>query len=1572
MKEIEIVDKRGPKEKHFLQENGEFRAEMYDENIHYFNNGKFEEIDNTLILEDDHYVNKANENKVLFTAVPKPELMRIEKDNHFISFSLKDYNQFDIVQEESMSKLIGKIKYINVLKNVDICYDLVSSRVKESIYIKDRDSDIDKLVFKIDTDLDLKLENDSIIAMNNDECVFKFEVPFMMDSSGELNINVEYELNKIDNSYELKTILDKEWLNSGIKYPVIIDPTITNNAQNGNVYDTYIYPGDTNDDRNSRDFLKVGVERISGSDRINRSLLKFDLPTLGTGSQVISAKLNLRNYPDYTFSYSSDIVNIYRITTSWDETTATWNSMNDKFDSRVEGTFICRRIHYEDGNGNIILSLSGADITPLVQKWYTETPNYGMMLKLSNEVYKTDIIPMFFSKNNSVTGTNPKPYLIITYRNQNGLEQYMSYQRQEMSLGEICHNLYNGNLTTIMNIGQTIGGNLPANLKLVYNTNDVVLGNDIGYGIGYRLNYHQTIQSRLIENTNYLEYIDEDGTIHYFLNQRVMYDNNTNNYNTTTYENTFFDEDGLNLVIENNDNYYILRDKNKTEKKFLKINGIGYLTEIKDINNNIITISYDTNNRINKVTDVNENEINIQYSANQITIISSDDTFYLTYNNSNNLISVQSSLGVVSISNNNNSLITDIEDVTGKKLEYQYYGNLPYKIKKISEYGSNQTLGKYYEVTYGFNATTILDSYGRSNTITFNDYGNPVSTSTLKEYNNINDGYGLNIDYGVSYFGENTYKNKLLKNNMPIRYVKNFLTNSSFESTDLNDILFVPNNNVSLTTTTNYANTGFQSLRITCANPVQSTYQDVSVEKGKFYTFSGYFKTDNKHLTIRLSYIDENNQEVSSSSTISTESEFERNDVTIFYPSNANSNLKIILIMEEIGYYYCDDFQLEIGEVANNYNMIENSDFSNGLSQWTQYSGQNFPVSSVFEATTVDNVNCLKINMNTSNTSSISQRLNICGREGDLFNISFWYKHTGLLGGTGLGSGTRCNVFVSFIPVQQQQTDGGFFEVALNPNENEWQFYSSQMIAPWDFNAVNIIFNQELNGNEFYITNINMFKDIRNSTYDYDDEGNIIKTKHLDNNTTEYKYNVQNQLISSKNPKGQKFTYEYDSDNKLLKGVSEIGISTEYDYDEFGNIVSTKMINRGQCKEIVDGVYIIRQSGTYNNINCINNLVNIQEDLHAHCKWIIEKVTINNIDYFKIKHSIIEKYITISNSSIIMSNYQNDNSLFEFDRHDNGSFVIKNKQTQKFLKVSNNNLIIDDLVNSDPAYEFYFESITNSKFIEKSAEYTTDGRFISKTIDSNFKTTKYEYDQVSGLIKSINNNDIIITNYEYNNKNQISSISSGDKVINYIYNNNNHISQISQDDRIYKYEYDEFLNVSKVKIGNNITMMTNTYESNNGNLITSKYGNNQEIRFDYDEFGRIIKLTTMDNIYNYKYGSNGDLLKIVTNENSIKYVYDLAKRLSMLKNGNFTIKYSYDANNNIVSKTYLLNNASHTIDNTLNDGDGISNCLLDNSSLDNTYDELGRITKSKINNYYETKYDYVSNGKRTSILIIII
>lgn len=1574
MKQIELIDKRKKREKHFLKENGDFVVEMYDEDIHFLRNGKYEEIDNTLVLNNGYYTNKNNDYKVSFANEVKSNLIKIEKLGHYINIGLEKCSHFTVQKDESNSKFTDSIKYINVFKNIDICYDLTSSKIKESIFINEKNSEIDKLVFNIYTDLDLKLNpNNSIIsAIYNNEILFNIDAPYMMDSRGNINNNIYYNLIKDEDVYQLQMVLDYKWLDSDISYPVIIDPTIKNFSNENNVYDTYIYPGDTNIDRDSLGYLKVGVEKVDGNDVTNRTLLKFDLPVIGTGSQVINAQLSLFNYPYITSEVLNDIINIHRVTMDWDESTANWITMNDKYDNRVDGVIDFFGVYYVDSDNIPIATTSSADITSLVQKWYTGTQNYGIMMKLDKEVYKSNLIPLFISKNNT-PNKDARPMLVVTYRNQNGLERYMNYESHSFTKGAAYHNTYNGNLTTVFNIGSSKTGKMPVNLRLVYNTNDVVLNSNIGYGIGYRLNFNQTIKEVTIDNKTYLEYVDEDGTIHYFLNEKIEFGENGPVISSSG--NIFYDEDGLDLEIEKLDTKLILRDKNGNQMTFEKYNNVAYLTKIEDVSGNINTIFYDVEyKKIFKIKDANNQSIDINYNRNNIiSVISPDEEVTLSFLDSNILGSIVYRDGTIYINHNEKYLVWGITDITGKRIEYEYYSESPYKLKKVTEFGLNNTIGSYYNTDYGFNVTTITDSKGRARSITFNSIGNPSSISSLKSKDDITDAYGSAVEYGETHLKNNNYKNKLLSSKIPLKYVKNLLTNTSFEN-NMTD--FVSNDYGESVISNEYSNTGFNSLKFSSMYDNAKVSNSIDVTKGKYYTFSAYVKTALYSTPVRLCMYYENEEgryiEMCSDG-ITTGNDFERLDLTIFYPETARSSLGLGICMNGKGLCYIDDVQLEEGEVVNNYNLIENSDFSNGINDWNLYTMDGYDISEIFNVVDIANQKALKVNMHTSNGSSLEKNFKICGKKYDRFTLSFWYKNKGLTGAEdGIGGGPKNNVSIIFYPVDEMIGGDVFDDFTLNPNENEWQFFTHDFYADYDFKEFKLNFYQNLNGNEFYITNINLFKDVRSVTYDYDENGNVIKSKNLNDKTNEFNYDKNNQLIKMIDPKGSNFHYEYDNvvTDRVLRGVSKTGISNEIEYDCFGNPIVSRVINRGQMMDAKNGTYKIRLKGTNKCLRLINNSMSLFDDVHGHNKWTLEKLTIDEIDYYKIYHEIISnKYITVSDSSVSLLSYQNDNSLFELIKQDNGSFYIKSKLNDKYLKNSDNILILSDLIENDENFEFYFESNTNSMFIENSAEYTEDGKFITKTIDTNFNEINYDIDNMTGLIKSVTNSKNQTTYYNYNYFKQLESIIDGDRIVNYEYNSNRILSSITQGNRTYNFEYDSFLNIKSIKIGNDITLITNKYEDNNGNLISTTYGNNNTISYEYDEFNRIKKIIKNDDSYNYKYNNNGNLVKIISNNDIIKYTYDLAKRLYEYKFNDFNIKYGYDSNDNVITKKYELGNIIHNINNTLNEDDMLIKTTIDNDEINYNYDSLGRLINSNINNNYKTSYEYITNGKRTSMLV---
>ena len=1576
MEQIEIIGKRKPREKHYLKENGIIEAQLFDQDIHFLKNGIYEEIDNTLIKKNEIYENRNNSYKVQFNVSNENnKIYKIEKGEYYLEFFLNKHNKYneEIVNK---SKTLSEIFYHNILKNVDLKYEIVSSEVKENIILNDNDNDIDKLCFDIKTNLNLKIDFDgSIIATHEKNVIFKFDTPYMIDSENNINKKISYNLIKDEDIYQLFMFIDKKWLETTAKYPVIIDPTITNYSNESSVIDTYIFPNDTNVSRGNLNYLKVGVEKSNNSEIVNRALLKFDLPVIGTGSQVVSAKLCLNNYPYLTTEVLNDIINVHRVTKDWNESSANWENMNDAYDKRVDGAFNFYG-WYTLVDGKPTIMSESADITSLVQKWYTSTPNYGIMLKLSREVYNMDIIPLFFSNNYKVTsGDNPKPILIISYRNQNGLESYMDYETHNFSKAKIYHNSYNGNLTTVYNVGTTSPGKFPVQLKLIYNTNDVVLNKNRGYGIGYKLNLNQTIKEVTIDNKIYLEYEDEDGTIHYFLDEKIGFDEVGNQIKEKE-ENTFYDEDGLELKIKKYDDKFILKDKNNNEISFTKYNNIGYLTEMKDVSGNINNVFYDAEyKKIMGVMDANGSIINIIYNSNYINIVSPTDTVILSLLGENILSGINFSDDSILITANDKYLMTSLTNVSGRKIEYEYYSETPYKLKKVMEYGIDNSLGNSYTTIYGFNSTTFIDSKGIRKIITYNNSGNPESISIMNKENDITNAYGSKSDYGKTFEELDLVldKNKLLSSQIPIKYVKNLLTNTSFEN---GQSLFKSGQNGVASISDEYSHNGLKSLKLEAlyVSIEAGVNQEVDVEKGKFYTFSAYIRSGRitSNAFLRMHYEDfEGRYKEAISETIIPDENFERLDVTIFYPSDAKGKLNLEVCLDGRGFIYIDDVQLEEGEVVNNYNMIENSDFSNGITDW-DLTSTDYAVNDIFKIVDINSQKALKLDMFTNNGSSIEKTFDISGKAGDNFTLAFWYKNTGLVGQGLFTDGPQNIVSITFYPADTEYGGDLIENYSLNPNENDWQYFIHSFVSDYDFKKIKLSISQNLNANEFYITNINLFRDVRSVKYNYDENGNIVSNKNLNDKMNTFKYDKNNELIKMTDTKGKIIYYEYDNviTDRVLRGISETGISNEIEYDLYNNPIITRIINRGIMLKPKNGEYIIRLKGTTQIIRLINNSILISNDYHSHDKWKLEKIIIDSTDYYKISHSFInDKYLTVFNDNIILTGYQNDNSLFELIKQDNGSYLIKSKLTSKHIKIENNNFILSDLIEDDHNFQFYFESNENPIFIENNAEYTNDGRFIKKIVDANLNEIKYDIDLTNNLLKSVANSKNQIMNYNYNDKKQIEFIKTKDKNINYKDNTNNTLSKILQNDRIYNFEYDNFLNIKKIKIGDNITLIENTYGENNDNLKQIKYGNNQIINYKYDEFDRLKQLIKNNDTYNYIYNNNGDLTKIISNNDITKYTYDLAKRLYKYNFNKFKIKYIYDDNNNVTEKKYELGDNVYEVSNKLNDNDILTSLTVDSNNFNYEYDDLGRLLNKNINGKNKTNYKYKTNGKRTTTII---
>lgn len=1571
MKEIELINKRKLREKHFLREDGTIVAKVYNEDIHYLKNGKYEEIDNTLISKGDIFVNKENNYKIEFEKKISKYLMKLTKDNYYLYVKLHDCNKSDINRKFN-SKLIQEVIYSDILEDIDIQYKTTPSKIKETIVLKK--PKYTNFKFVIESNLNLSLEEKNIIARDNNKTIFILDAPYMEDSEGKRNNNIYYSLTNHGNHYDLDLILDKEWLlSSETKYPIFIDPTITTNSNNS-VYDTYIFPGDANSDNNSKPYLKAGVEKINGNNRINRTLIKFDLPTIGTGSEIVYAGLSLISYPTYTANPPERIATIHRITSNWDEETAKWDNMNDKYDERIESMFMGNRSIITNNTIIPSYSLYDMNITDLVKRWYRDTPNYGIMLKSIDEsTYKDDDYPAFYSKNNTLgEDNNPRPALVIAYRNHNGLESYLDYQSHSFTDGKAYVNTYNGNFTTVFNLGHTVGGKLPVNLLLIYNTNDVILNNTTKFGVGYKLNYNQIIRKINIENNEFLEYNDENGTIHYFSPKR----SETTDGTIEVSENIYLDEDNIGLTIEVGESSLTLLDKTGNKMLFnQKEPNNYYLSKIIDTNDNYNEIIYDNENKIIKITNNYNQEVNITYNNNDITITSSDlDVTKLNYLN-NELVSIESINGTTLISYNENKIISSIQDVTGIKMVYEYYSETPYRMKKVTEEGLNYNVGQFYTLNYSYNSTTIVDNNNNNMALIYNDYGNVISRNSLSGSEDIDNAYSIVQNYDDT----QTVKNRILSNSIPVKNIKNYLKNSSFETNE-EDFIVSDTTWITKEKSSDYKHNGNKSLKVGCNKDGEKITKSISLPKGKYYTFSGYFK-NNKPIFISLSYLKEDNTLVNVEEKVDASDDFVRNEVTINYENDANTDLQISISFSADSITYIDDIQLEEGEVANSYNIINNADFSEGLSEWeitatSLEDGSTLNTSGICSVIKFNNDKnfALKVHNNLLQATRLTKTFPISGKAGDLYTISFWYKNEGIFPSEPMSSS---EAVIYFKPIGNEADYCVLTKESFNTNRDRWQYFSYRGRAPEDFEEIRILLMFGRQANDFYITNLSLYKNVTSGDYSYDDYGNLISVEDQAKNATKFTYDTNNCLIKATTPLGKNFRYEYDNDgkNKILSAISSEGIANRIHYNEYGNPIAIKIQKRGTLS-IENGKYKVRQKGTEKYLKPLLTSVILEENYCSNSVWQVEKTEENNEEYYKFKYSILpDYYLSYDDDNNVTLTTSDTNNRFRLWKNDNGSYrfeanpkITDEGEVVRFLSAKDGILKLDSFIDVDFNCEFYIEPI-NEEFLETTATYSDDNRFITSVTDMNLKKTTYHTDTVTGLLTSIIDSNNVATNYTYNNKKQLSSINTVDKTINYSYNEQNKLSKIQYGNLEYNLEYDDFLNLKSLKVNNSITLLENQYSNSTRNLSSVKFGNNQSKFYEYDEFNRLSKITDNQNTYQYKYDNNNRLAKIISNDSVIKAQYDISNRITKYKNGEFEIDYSYDNNNAVTNRKYKLIDTINSINNENNeDGMLLKSSFGDIETIYN-YDSLNRLLLQNINNIYTRSYEYVSYGNRLTTLV---
>lgn len=607
----EVKELREESVKHFRTEDGSYIAAQYGMPVHYLEDGRFEDINNTLQpVSGGFYATENSRIKFVKKTGGSGELFTLHDGSTKLTVSLvgaEKKTPGEIIEDESeegsselqkmmtLDGLTERIIYRDILDGVDIEYVLESMNVKENVIVKERREEYTyRFTLELNGLTARLADNGDILVSEGEDVKYTIPSPVVYDSAGAYAPRSEawYTLVDLGNGkYSMAVTVTAEWMNAPDRaFPVTVDPTLwqeNSDITGVLVTDTYVtslYPNESNS--NSGNLFVSNYYTSYWKTSI--------LPTIPGNSYICEADVYFLSAS--TTASSENKVAAYKVTSSWNG-----NLTYNKYVAG-EGAIDSTVLDYNSpSNIEYTPRYMKFNITSAVREWYNGSTNHGIALKALGS-YTASISFLSYEY-----GGYP-PFLTVAYVNMPGLESYWAYSSQSAGVGGTGNiNLANGSLVLTVPTLSTQDNIMPFVPTLVYNS--VLAGKRYAYPNaltahstsymprGFKLNIDQTIiKKQFIDYNNtaveYYVYADGDGTEHAF-------------YRSYSDNNVYLDEDGLNLKLSvDQDNEIVtITDDAKTTMTFESMSmadndGVAlaawYLTEITDAAGNTLVFQFNS------------------------------------------------------------------------------------------------------------------------------------------------------------------------------------------------------------------------------------------------------------------------------------------------------------------------------------------------------------------------------------------------------------------------------------------------------------------------------------------------------------------------------------------------------------------------------------------------------------------------------------------------------------------------------------------------------------------------------------------------------------------------------------------------------------------------------------------------------------------------------------------------------------------------------------------------------------------------------------------------------------------
>ncbi len=1543
----EDTRKRTEFSKEFIRSDSSHLMVLYPEAVHYEKNGKWEDVDNTLVSRTDKDGNEILQNTASSVDIRLPVDFKpggapvsISKNGYTLGFILEgayntvksavkaaDKSRFASVSDDHKktipTKLESSVQYSDVLPNIDIEYSVQPEQLKESVIVKSLPVKPLVYTYKVIADrLTPVLQKDKSInfypeGKTDGDPAFIMPAPYMVDADGEVNYDVAVTLDTANNQCRITYAPSMEWMGATDRaWPVIIDPVVVADLSIDNIRDKQV---DSNKDDVSHTsaYIEAGYHSTYGKERIY--LMYDNLPALSAADVVVDSYVQI--YRPYNSTVVSQM-EVHKVNAAWESETLQWSNQ-PSFDISIVDYQLVQNANWYTWH-----------ITDIAREWYAGS-NTGMMFKLPDSVENGTVAEnkTFYSSDN---GSGARPVLYIAFRNNCGLENYWNYHTQDVGrAGTGYVNDFTGNLVfKHQDIGYD-GELMPVAIEHVYNANDKS-NNSFGCGYGWRTNFNQKVYQWSVDSTYYV-WEDEDGTRHYF-----KYDS----------ANTYKDEDGLSLTLKNNEtgNYkYSITDLMGNKRYF---DTYGRLRRLQNnqATASYIDITYTTTSGlyINTITDGADRVYQFVYSGSNLARIDYKGTgstalqdVAFAYNANTELTTItHNDSKTTSYAYTSNHLLNKVTDIDGYYVKYTYNTtstSLPNRVAKL-EYFDNAVAGSTLTFAYSHNQTIFTDYRGRKITEQFNDMGNTICVQD-DQGNAQYAGYAKDTDSDSGKANQLTTSSKLQNT------VVNYLKNSNCEYSDGWTLY----NDSSATGSWSYSTAeeyiGTKSLAITRSNEVgiYRLQQSITLTKGKTYTLSGWIKTTGMSGTgagaqlVIQCQTTQGAYPKAYSPAINTNSDWQRVEATFTVPSDSYSDVLTFMCYQgSNGTAYFDCLQVEEAPTASRYNLVENGDFRN---QGTTYSDALYwtelRLTSSDIRTPSESPDCVRLDTNSfkitgdaSTNKNLYQSIQIPGAAGDVFTLSGWAK------GDSVPLDVAERHFELNLKIHYTDGTDAYFSFPFNASSTDWQYVAGRATAAKAYTHIVAHVLYFGNANTVYFDGIQAYREEFGSSFAYDANGNPTSIGSINNDGTKNNSKTDitytnNNPTSITDAAGNKTTNTFDGYHNMLSSKTP-NEKTTTAYAGNGNPTSVKKVDpddsaaptiESNTTYTANGNYIdttvddARNTTTYGYGSQYGTLLWLQapEDTQA-------TRTVYDYDSMNRMTSVSKPVSGLYNGVAEMqSSYTYEDDSIKTISHNNTTsgndttytFNYGNMGTLTNVQVGSGTprtLVTNTYETSNRSYNLLKATYGNGDFVQYAYDLLDRVTGIKYEGDSanRFSMMYNNAGDIGSLTDNANN---LFTKYNYDMGDRLKSITeTGINGRDY--------------DHTYTWSFDLNRNVSNVRETVNSGVWGTTYSYDGDNRLTAlnyNYGSrSSKTAWTYDPYGRVSARNVFDNnttqifdtTYTYSNPSSthtSSLVRTVQNKRhtaggfneTLTYQYDAGKIISVA-DGSKTTSYDYDGANQLI------------------------------------------------------------------------